>query len=47
MRSNTRTAEFRHRIVVGNGRLTCAETTMGEISAKTLEHPDENKLVRK
>lgn len=36
-----------HRIVVGNGRLPCAESTMGEISGKTFEHTDENELVRK
>tara|TARA_Y100000588_G_scaffold5321_1_gene6435 strand:- start:716 stop:859 length:144 start_codon:yes stop_codon:yes gene_type:complete len=47
MRSNTRTAEFRHRTFVGNGRLSCAETTMGEISGKTFEHTDANELVRK
>tara|TARA_B100000686_G_scaffold213500_1_gene220463 strand:+ start:424 stop:573 length:150 start_codon:yes stop_codon:yes gene_type:complete len=44
--NNARTAEFLHYIVVGGGRLSYAETTMGEIPGKTFEHTDEHELVR-
>ena len=46
MRDNARTTEFRHHVVVGNGRLSYAETTIVEIYGKTFEHTDQNELTR-
>lgn len=46
MRDNARTTEFRHRIAVGNGTLTYAETTIVDIYGKMFEHTDGNSLVR-
>jgi len=46
MQDNARTTEFRHRITVGNGRLSYSETTIVEIYEKVFEHTDKNELVR-
>ena len=46
MRDNATTTEFRHEIIVGNGRLSYRETTMVDIYGKTFEHTDQNYLVR-
>jgi hypothetical protein len=45
MQENASTKSFRHRIVVGNGRLSYAETTMVDIYGKMFEHTDQNELV--
>lgn len=47
MRDNASTREFRHRVVVGDGRLSYSETTMVDIYGKVFEHTDSNELVRK
>ncbi len=46
MQSNARTTEFRHRITVGNGKLSYSETTIVEIYGKLFEHTDQNELMR-
>lgn len=46
MRDNARTTAFRHRVEVGNGKLSYSETTMLDIYGKVFEHTDENELVR-
>ncbi len=46
MRDNARTTEFRHRITVGNDKLSYSETTIVEIYGKTFEHTDDNELRR-
>lgn len=46
MRDNARTTAFRHRIAVGDGRLSYSETTIVEIYGKTFEHTDANELLR-
>ncbi len=46
MRDNARTTGFRHRIAVGNGKLSYAETTTLEIYGKVFEHTDQNELLR-
>ena len=40
MRDHARTTEFRHRVVVGGGRLAYDETTMVEIYGRVFEHTD-------
>ena len=45
MQENASTTAFRHRIVVGNGRLSYSETTMVDIYGKIFEHTDQNELV--
>jgi hypothetical protein len=45
MRDNARTTAFRHRVEVGNGKLSYSETTMLDIYGKAFEHTDENELV--
>jgi len=47
MRDNARTTNFRHRIVVGNAKLSYSETTTLEIYGKVFEHTDRNELLRK
>lgn len=44
MQGNARTTEFRHRITVGNGKLSYSETTIVEIYGKRFEHTDQNEL---
>lgn len=45
MLGNASTREFKQTIVVGDGRLSYAETTMLEIYGKEFEHTDQNELV--
>ena len=45
MEENARTTEFRHRVVVGDGKLSYSETTMVDIYGKTFGHTDQNELV--
>jgi len=45
MMEKARTTEFRHKIIVGNGKLYYHETTMVDIYGKTFEHTDENTLL--
>lgn len=45
MQENASTTAFRHKVVVGNGRLSYAETTMVDIYGKRVEHTDRNELV--
>jgi hypothetical protein len=47
MRDNARTTEFRHRITVGNDKLSYSETTIVDIYGKIFEHTDDNELRRK
>ena len=44
MRDNARTIRFRHRLAVGGGTLSYAETTVVEIYGKVFEHTDESEL---
>jgi len=44
MQQKARTTAFEHQIVVGNGQLFYAETTMLDIYGKIFEHTDTNKL---
>lgn len=46
MRDHARTTAFRHRITVGNGKLSYEETTLVEIYGKVFEHTDRNELQR-
>lgn len=46
MQDNARTTNFRHRIVVGNDKLSYSETTTLEIYGKVFEHTDQNELLR-
>jgi hypothetical protein len=46
MQKNARTTAFRHRIVVGRGRLSYSETTIVKIYDKVFEHTDQNELNR-
>jgi len=45
MRDNARTTEFHHKITVGGGKLSYAETTMVDIYGKIFEHTDQNELI--
>ena len=45
MQDNASTTEFRHEVIVGNGRLSYSETTMLDIYGKSFEHTDSNELV--
>ncbi len=45
MLDKARTTEFRHRVIVGDGRLSYAETMMVDIYGKVFEHTDQNELV--
>lgn len=45
MKENASTKEFRHKIIVGNGKLSYSETTMVDIYGKLFEHTDQNELV--
>ena len=45
MMQKAQTKEFRHKIIVGNGRLSYFETTVVDIYGKTFDHTDENELV--
>ncbi len=45
MQENARTTSFRHRITVGNGKLSYSETTMLDIYGKVFEHTDDNELL--
>jgi len=38
--------KFRHRIVVGNDKLSYSETTTLQIYGKVLEHTDQDELLR-
>jgi len=44
MQKNARTTSFKHRIVVGNGKMTYSETTMLDIYGRVFEHTDDNEL---
>jgi len=44
MQENARTTEFRHKITVGDGKLSYAETTMVDIYGRVHEHTDQNEL---
>ena len=44
MLEKARTTEFRHKVIVGDGRLTYAETMMVDIYGKIFEHTDQNEL---
>ncbi len=46
MQKNANTIKFRHRITVGNGKLSYTETTDIEIYGKIFEHTDQNELLR-
>lgn len=46
MQENARTTKFRHRVTVGNGKLSYSETTIVEIYGKVFEHTDQNELIR-
>lgn len=46
MRNNARTTEFRHRVTVGNGKLSYTETIIVDIYGKVFEHTDQNELLR-
>jgi len=46
MEKNAKTISFYHKITIGNGKLTYAETTNVEIYGKIFEHTDENELLR-
>ena len=46
MRDNALTTAFRHRITVGNGKLSYSETTVLDIYGKVFEHTDDNELIR-
>lgn len=46
MRDNASTTKFTHKIVVGNNKMSYFETMMIDIYGKTVEHTDENELVR-
>ncbi|MBV1904740.1 MAG: FABP family protein [Pseudomonadales bacterium] len=46
MQKKARTTEFRHKIIVGNGKLNYSETTMLDIYGKVFEHTDQNELLR-
>ncbi|GMQ91144.1 MAG: heme-binding beta-barrel domain-containing protein [Gammaproteobacteria bacterium] len=46
MQQHARTTAFRHRVTVGNDRLSYSETTMLEIYGRVFEHSDENELIR-
>jgi hypothetical protein len=45
MQENASTAEFRQKVVVGNGKLSYSETTRFDIYGKMFEHTDRNQLV--
>ncbi len=45
MEEKARTTEFKRRVVVGNGKLTYAETTIVDIYGKVFEHTEQNDLV--
>ena len=46
MRDNARTTGFRHRVTVGNGKLSYLETTIVDIYGKEFKHTDQNELIR-
>jgi len=46
MRDNAKTTSFKHRIVVGNGKMTFSETTMLDIYGREFTHTDDNQLTR-
>lgn len=46
MQKNAKTIKFRHRITVGNGKLSYSETTEVDIYGKLFEHTDQNELLR-
>ncbi len=45
MQDKARTTAFKHRITVGNGKLSYSETTMVDIYGGVFEHTDGNELV--
>lgn len=45
MLEKARTTAFKHKIIVGNGKLTYSETTTVDIYGKIFEHTDGNDLV--
>lgn len=45
MKEKARTLEFSHKVQVGNGKLTYAETTVVEIYGKVFRHTDQNELM--
>lgn len=45
MRDNASTNEFSQEVIVGNGKLFYAETTMVDIYGKLFEHTDKNELL--
>ena len=46
MQKKASTTAFRHRINVGNGRLSYLETTLIDVYGKNFEHTDQNVLTR-
>jgi hypothetical protein len=44
MRDKASTQSFEHQIMVGNGKLSYAETTIVDIYGKVFEHTDQNEL---
>ncbi|MCP4459505.1 MAG: FABP family protein [Cytophagales bacterium] len=46
MQNNAKTTAFRHKIIVGNGKMSYSETTMLDIYGRTFEHTDQNELSR-
>lgn len=46
MLDNACTKSFRHRVAVGDGRLSYSETTMVDIYGKLFTHTDDNELVK-
>jgi len=44
MRDKASTQSFEHEVIVGDGKLSYAETTMFDIYGKTFEHTDKNEL---
>ncbi|WP_087868935.1 hypothetical protein [Bathymodiolus platifrons methanotrophic gill symbiont] len=45
MQGNARTTAFNQSIVIGNGKLSYAQTTMVDIYENMFEHTDENELI--
>jgi len=44
MKENAKTTAFRHKIAVGNGKLSYSETTFLDIYGKSFDHTDQNEL---
>ena len=46
MQQNAKTTDFQIKVIVGNGKMTYAETTMLDIYGRVFEHTDANELIR-